>query len=116
MSQEQLCNWILLAALYVENTGDIKWAEEHAAAIGECLKSMKNRDSMEDNYNGIMSVDSSCCCTGSEITTYDSLDSSLGQASESLYLAVKCWASYLALGKLSSHAKLEEVQRQNVMP
>lgn len=109
MSQEQLCNWILLAALYVENTGDIKWAEEHAAAIGECLKSMKNRDSMEDNYNGIMSVDSSCCCTGSEITTYDSLDSSLGQASESLYLAVKCWASYLALGKLSSHAKLEEV-------
>lgn len=109
MTQEQLCNWILLAALYVEKTGDEEWAAEHAATITECLKSMKNRDSMEADYNGIMAIDSSRCGAGSEITTYDSLDSSLGQASKSLYLAVKCWASYLALERL---AELEETVQE----
>lgn len=112
MSQEQLCNWILLAALYVEKTGDKEWAREHAAVITECLNSMKNRDSMEGDYHGVMAVDSSRCGIGSEITTYDSLDSSLGQASESLYLAVKCWASYLALEKLADDIMLLETAQE----
>ena len=35
-----------------------------------------------------------------EITTYDSLDHSLGQARNNIYLAGKCWASYLALDQM----------------
>src|SRR5262249_689814 len=31
---------------------------------------------------------------------YDSLDTSLGQARNNLYIAVKCWASYLGLARL----------------
>jgi hypothetical protein len=34
---------------------------------------------------------------GTEITTYDSLDVSLGQARNNLYLAVKTWAAYLGI-------------------
>jgi hypothetical protein len=34
---------------------------------------------------------------GGEITTYDSLDHSLGQARNNVYLGGKCWATYLAL-------------------
>lgn len=100
MSQEQLCNWILTAALYVHKTRDNTWALNRQAAFMECFRSMLHRDSRKGNYNGIMRIDSSRCDSGQEITTYDSLDSSLGQARENLYLAVKCWASYLALETL----------------
>ena len=44
-----------------------------------------------------MTRDSSRCDDGWEITTYDSLDESLGQARASAYLATKCWASWIAL-------------------
>ena len=51
-----------------------------------------------------MQRDSSRCMGGAEITTYDSLDVSLGQARNNLYLAVKTWAAYLALEKLLGSA------------
>ena len=44
-----------------------------------------------------MSYESSRTKGGGEITTYDSLDHSLGQARDNIYLGGKCWASYLAL-------------------
>jgi hypothetical protein len=47
-----------------------------------------------------MSFESSRTEGGGEITTYDSLDHSLGQARGNVYLAGKCWASYLALEQL----------------
>jgi hypothetical protein len=57
-----------------------------------------NRDHPEpDERNGVMSLDSSRCQGGSEITTYDSLEPSLGQARNNLYLAVKSWAAYVLL-------------------
>jgi hypothetical protein len=47
-----------------------------------------------------MDVDSDRCSGGSEITTYDSLDISLGQARNNLYLAVKAWAAFVCLEAL----------------
>jgi len=44
-----------------------------------------------------MSFDSTRCGCESEITTYDSLDPSLGQARNNTYMGVKCWAAYLAI-------------------
>ena len=100
MSQEQLCNWALAAALYAEGAGDKGWALRNAKAFADCLDSMRRRDSLTGAYTGLMAVDSSRCCGGAEITTYDSLDTSLGQARQNLYVAVKRWAATLALGRL----------------
>ncbi|MCE5256032.1 MAG: xylan 1,4-beta-xylosidase, partial [Spirochaetaceae bacterium] len=44
--------------------------------------------------------DSDRCEGGAEITTYDSLDPSLGQARNNLYLAVKSWSAFVCLGAL----------------
>jgi hypothetical protein len=47
-----------------------------------------------------MGFDSSMTKGGGEITTYDSLDHSLGQARNNIYLAGKMWASYVIIEKL----------------
>lgn len=47
-----------------------------------------------------MDRDSDRCAGGAEITTYDSLDISLGQARNNLYLAVKSWSAFVCLGAL----------------
>ncbi|MFD1732489.1 hypothetical protein ACFSC4_17585 [Deinococcus malanensis] len=47
--------------------------------------------------DGVMDADSARTENGAEITTYDSLDASLGQARANLYLAVKTWASFVCL-------------------
>ena len=45
-----------------------------------------------------MDRDSDRCSGGSEITTYDSLDTaSLGQARNNLYLAVKAWSAFVCI-------------------
>lgn len=92
MTQEQLCNWLLTAATYVATTGDKSWAARHRGLVKQCFESMLRR-----GPDGVMSEDSNRCDGGAEITTYDSLDTSLGQARGSLYLAVKGWAAYLAV-------------------
>jgi hypothetical protein len=48
-----------------------------------------------------MAYDSARCDGGQEITTYDSLDESLGQARANTYLAAKCWASWVGLEMLA---------------
>lgn len=53
-----------------------------------------------EERDGIMSCDSSRTQGGAEITTYDSLDKSLGQARDSLYLGGKAWAAYVLLNKI----------------
>jgi hypothetical protein len=100
MTQEQLCNWILIAASYVARTGDAAWAKKNEPTIRACLHSMNARRGNEEG--DWMRFDSSRCGTGSEITTYDSLDESLGQARNNLYIAVKRWAAYVGLRLLSS--------------
>jgi hypothetical protein len=96
MTQEELCNWVLTGACYWAKTADGGWLLQHRALLQRCLTSMIARA----DQHGIMTVDSSRCAGGSEITTYDSLDASLGQARNNLYLALKCWATYLALALL----------------
>ncbi len=94
MSQEELCNWILAASVYAKKTGDAAWLTANAEVVKDCFISMCNRDGAEKD--GIMDVDSSRCEGGWEITTYDSLDPSLGQARGNTYIAVKCFACYIA--------------------
>ncbi|HEY1628235.1 MAG TPA: glycoside hydrolase family 52 protein, partial [Tepidisphaeraceae bacterium] len=98
MTQEELCNWILTAACYVVHTRDTKWLTENGALIVSIAESMRAR---ANPRSGIMAYDSALCVDGQEITTYDSLDESLGQARANTYLAAKCWASWLALEMFS---------------
>ncbi|WP_407271111.1 glycoside hydrolase family 52 protein [Radiobacillus sp. PE A8.2] len=101
MTHEQLVNWVLCATVYVEQTGDKEWLQRNMEVVEACLDSMLNRDHPDPaKRNGIMGLDSSRVMGGAEITTYDSLDVSLGQARNNIYLAGKSWASYVALEKL----------------
>lgn len=101
MTHEQLVNWVLCGAVYVEQTKDENWLNENIDIFVRCFKSMLNRDHPErDKRNGLMGLDSSRVMGGAEITTYDSLDVSLGQARNNIYLGGKIWAAYIALEKL----------------
>ncbi len=98
MSHEQLVNWVLCAAVYAKQNNDIIWLEAQLTTFESCLNSMLQRDNPDSSLrNGMMSLDSSRTLAGAEITTYDSLDESLGQARDNVYMAVKCWASYIAM-------------------
>lgn len=98
MTHEQLVNWVLCAAVYVKKSDDSNWLAENMDIFEKCFESMLNRDNPDPNKrNGIMALDSSRTIAGSEITTYDSLDQSLGQSRNNVYMAVKSWAAYLAL-------------------
>jgi len=101
MTHEQLVNWIICATVYCLRTGDRSWFEENRSVFGNCLRSMINRDNPDPlKRRGIMQLDSSLTEGGAEITTYDSLDPSLGQARGNVYLAVKCWAAYVLMSNL----------------
>lgn len=98
MTHEQLVNWILCASVYAHGNNDTKWLKDKLPVFRKCLRSMLNRDNpKKSERNGIMALDSSRTGNGAEITTYDSLDESLGQARNNVYIAVKGWASYLAM-------------------
>ena len=101
MTQEQLANWVVTAGAYIERTHDMRWRDARMVVFAQCLQSLVNRDHFDPSRrDGIMSLDSSRTAGGSEITTYDSLDESLGQARNNIYLAVKCWAAYVILERL----------------
>ena len=110
MTAEQLVNWILIAATYVLVTGDDAWLARQLPLLTSCLSSLQNRDDPEPaRRNGVVSLDSARCAGTFEITTYDSLDSSLGQARNSLYLASKTWAAWHALRLLFERAGLSDL-------
>ncbi len=113
MSCEQLTNFVCCVATYDHLSGDHAWADGHEALLRDCLNSLANRDHPEDaQRNGIMGLDSSRTGEGAEITTYDSLDTSLGQARNNVYLGVKSWAAYVLLEKLltrQGHADAAEL-------
>jgi hypothetical protein len=101
MTHEQLVNWLCCATTYVGYTGDSAWRKERLPVFEACLRSLLNRDDPDPaRRNGLMGLDSSRTAGGAEITTYDSLDASLGQARNNVYMAVKTWAAYVALEKL----------------
>jgi xylan 1,4-beta-xylosidase len=66
--------------------------------LQRCAESLRRRDNPDAKLrNGIPKHDSLRCGAGSEITTYDSLDTSLGQARNNLYLSVKALGAWLTL-------------------
>jgi len=110
MTHEQLVNWILCASVYVKQTDDQTWLKDNIDIFKKCLDSMLNRDNPDPaKRNGVMGLDSSRTLDGAEITTYDSLDESLGQARNNLYMAVKSWAAYLALDELLDEKEMSDV-------
>lgn len=102
MSYEETLNWVLSACLYAANADDGSWATANAGVLASCLASLRARDR---NGDGIMDADSDRCAGGAEITTYDSLDVSLGQARNNLYLAVKGWSAFVCLDSLFSRLR-----------
>ncbi|SKA74220.1 Glycosyl hydrolase family 52 [Clostridium sp. USBA 49] len=116
MTHEQLLNWTLTAGVYALKLNDKEWVAKNINIFEECFKSLISRDK---NNDGIMDVDSSRCESGSEITTYDSLDVSLGQARNNLYLGMKSWAAYVLLNTIlekNGHKELAEkaLKRANI--
>jgi hypothetical protein len=99
MTMEQLLNWVLCAVSYAEHTGDKKWLNKQKATVLACAESLRRRDNPKPaERDGILKHDSlRCGADGSEITTYDSLDVSLGQARNNLYLSVKTLGAWILL-------------------
>jgi xylan 1,4-beta-xylosidase len=93
MTVEQLCNWVLTAGCYVAKTRDLDWLQENRQVVSACLTSMIHRG----GDVGFAQFDSTRCLGGQEITTYDSLDHSLAQTRNNVYIAVKSWAAYCSL-------------------
>lgn len=100
MTAEELLNWVLTATCYVAKTGDYDWLASNRPVLKACAESIQNRC----NNDGLIAFDSVLCQGGSEITTYDSLDESLGQTRNNAYIAVKTWASLLGLRLLNELA------------
>ncbi|MCL1112817.1 MULTISPECIES: glycoside hydrolase family 52 protein [Shewanella] len=99
MTCEQLVNWICCASTYTFKIQDFDWAEKQLNIFEACLNSLVNRDNpLASARDGVMSFNS--CRTIEEITTYDSLDASLGQACRNIYLASKTWAAYILMHRL----------------
>lgn len=96
MSYEELTNWVLSAAIV--GLPEPGWLAKHANTLRDALSSLQFRDAEhEDQRKGFMQRDGARTKGGAEITTYDSLDASLGQARANAYLAGKAFATFLAL-------------------
>ena len=96
MTVEQLCNWTLTAGCYLAKTRDTAWLKKNKKIVAQCLESMINRG----GDVGFAQFDSTKTAGGQEITTYDSLDHSLAQTRNNVYMAVKSWATYRTLALL----------------
>jgi len=109
MTMEQLLNWVLCAVTYAEHTGDYTWLRARKKVLLACVESIHFRDDPNPRKrDGILKHDSARCGKGSEITTYDSLDVSLGQARNNLYLAVKTLGTWVLLEKAFARLGLRD--------
>ena len=98
MTQEELQNWIICAALYWKATGDNAWLEANRDIFKQSLKSMQLRDDLDPaKRDGVTTYVSNFKDRTGEITTYDAMDQSLQVPQNSLYIAVKSFACYLML-------------------
>jgi hypothetical protein len=98
MGQEELQSWILSAGLYWSHTADNAWLSNNATLLQTCLNSMLLRD----NTNSAARDGITKNVNAGEITTFDDLDASLQASAFSGRLAVRNWASYLALDAMFS--------------
>ena len=100
MTMEQLLNWVLCAVTYAEYTGDKAWLKANKKILLACADSLHRRDHHDPKQrDGLLKQDSNRVGRGAEITTYDSLDVSLGQARNNLYLGVKALGAWTLLEK-----------------
>jgi len=107
MTFEQACNWPLTGAIHLAGSGDKKWCEGRRTTLEGILESLERREHPDPaKRTGVPGTDSVRCGSGTEITTYDSLDPSLAQTRQNLYTTLKLWAAYLALEKLLDAADL----------
>jgi xylan 1,4-beta-xylosidase len=93
MGQEELQSWILSAGLYWSQTADHTWLTNNLVVLRNCLDSMLLRDSTDAAARDGVTKN----VNQGEITTWDSLDTSLRTPAFSGRLAVRNWACYLAL-------------------
>jgi hypothetical protein len=112
MTVEQLCNWVLTAGCYVAKTRDFEWLKSNKAVVDACL----DQHDQPQRRRWIRAVRQTRCAGGQEITTYDSLDHSLAQTRNNIYIAVKSWATtgllelmFRELGDSASQARCEEL-------
>jgi hypothetical protein len=113
MTCEQLTNWVLCAGVYIAQTKDTDFLRRRQSTLQECLQSLLQRDHHQPEMrNGIMSMESSRTQPGGEITTYDSLDHSLGQSRDNIYLGGKMWASFVILEHLFTALGLQDQATQ----
>ena len=112
MTMEQLLNWVLCAVTYAEKTDDYAWLKRRRDTLLACVESLHRRDHPHpEKRDGILKHDSSRCGPrGAEITTYDSLDVSLGQARNNLYLAVKTLGAWVLLGRAFARLRLKAAE------
>lgn len=110
MTMEQLLNWICCAATYAEKTKDTAWLRGHQKLLLACAESLRRRDDPRAaRRTGLLKWDSHRCgADGGEITTYDSLDVSLGQARNNLYIAVKALGAWTLLERAFATLGLAE--------
>lgn len=100
MTVEELMNWLGVAAAYGLKK-DITWCIGRLSTIQEAFHSLLRRDHpVETERKGWIQWDSNRCEGGAEITTYDSLDTSLGQSRGSGYLAGKMFGICIILAEL----------------
>jgi len=98
MTMEQLLNWVVTGATYAAHTGDRAWLRANRKTFLACAESLRRRDDPDPaRRDGLLKLDTDRCAGGSEITTYDSLDVSLGQARNNLYLGVKTLGAWVLL-------------------
>lgn len=110
MTHEELVNWLCCATVYINQTQDVEWLKKNISVLIDCFHSMLNRDHPDPaQRNGVMKLDTARAKGGTEITTYDCLDASLGQARNNIYLAGKCWAMYVALEKIFTRQGVTEL-------
>lgn len=118
MTYEQLTNFTITILTYANKTGDIEFLNQNKAILDKVVTSLLNRDHYDDSQrNGIMSLDSSRTgVKGMEITTYDSLDKSLGQSRENSYIASKTYTSYALLKdyyeSINENEKVDILEKQ----
>ena len=100
MTFEQACNFAILCGHWTEHDRDGSWRSSRRTLLESLVESLERREHPDPaRRRGVPRTDSVRCGSGTEITTFDSLDPSLARARGNLYTTVKLWAAYLALEK-----------------
>lgn len=110
MSTEELLNFTLCWAGFKIHHGSPPTQD----ILTALMESILNRDDPDPALrNGLFAYDSDRCGpTGAEITTYDSLDASLGQTRNNLYMAVKALGAFLLVEEATDDATMKALARE----